>query len=543
MFNDTRVIRARLLGRKPSGGKVEALIERVLEPKLALALVRTSHRPAIGARFVFDESVQATVEGRHDDFFVLRFEHDVSVALERTDMCRCRRTSPCRHRDRRRALPDGLRAAPRRGRRADRRPALHRGAARPAARTRSPDRKRDTACRRRHVPAGAMRATRRSSDARRVVRHPAGDRGCRQRGAPRGPARRRGRHHQPARARIRSVGCGHEVRRAARSGETTLFITPGFRFRIVDRADHQLPPAALDAADAGVRLRRRRPHPDCLRARDRARYRFFSYGDAMLLERAHMSVAFELVARRWRRATRPPDAGARHGGNAGVHAGRHLRHGQGDGARRTRRGRRADRARQHLSPVAAARPRRDRGASAACTASWAGSAPILTDSGGFQVFSLGALRKITEDGVRFASPVNGDRLFLTPEESMRIQTVLDSDIAMVFDECTPYRDRRPASDAGRSRRLDAAVAALGRSAAATEFDRLSEASGRRNALFGIVQGGMYEPLRDESLAGLVDIGFDGYAIGGLSVGEPKEDMLRVLRTYGAATAAPIGRAT
>jgi queuine tRNA-ribosyltransferase len=148
---------------------------------------------------------------------------------------------------------------------------------------------------------------------------------------------------------------------------------------------------------------------------------------------------------------------------------------------------------------------------------------MLTDSGGFQVFSLGALRRIAEDGVRFASPINGDRLLLTPEESMRIQHVLNSDIAMVFDECTPYRiDERPATEAeaADSMRLSLRWARRSR----TEFDRLEN----RNALFGIVQGGMFERLRDESTAGLVDIGFDGYAIGGLSVGEPKEDMQRVL---------------
>jgi len=153
--------------------------------------------------------------------------------------------------------------------------------------------------------------------------------------------------------------------------------------------------------------------------------------------------------------------------------------------------------------------------------------PILTDSGGFQVFSLGPLRKIAEEGVRFASPVNGDRLFLTPEESMRIQTALDSDVAMVFDECTPSEiDGRPATkdEAAASMRLSLRWAQRSRD----EFLRLGEARGRRNALFGIVQGGMYEPLRDESLGGLADIGFDGYAIGGLSVGEPKEDMLRIL---------------
>jgi queuine tRNA-ribosyltransferase len=153
--------------------------------------------------------------------------------------------------------------------------------------------------------------------------------------------------------------------------------------------------------------------------------------------------------------------------------------------------------------------------------------PILTDSGGFQVFSLGPLRKITEEGVRFASPVNGDRLLLTPEESMRIQTVLDSDVAMVFDECTPYEiDGRPATrdEAAASMQLSLRWAQRSRD----EFQRLGDTRDRRNALFGIVQGGMYEPLRDESLAGLVDIGFDGFAIGGLSVGEPKQDMLRIL---------------
>src|SRR5690606_26837376 len=149
--------------------------------------------------------------------------------------------------------------------------------------------------------------------------------------------------------------------------------------------------------------------------------------------------------------------------------------------------------------------------------------PILTDSGGFQVFSLDELRKITEEGVKFASPIDGSRLFLTPEESMRIQRSLNSDIVMVFDECTPYSiDGRPATaeEAARSMRMSLRWARRSREA----FDSLQNP----NALFGIVQGGMFEQLRDESLAGLLDIGFHGYAIGGLSVGEPKEDMLRVL---------------
>jgi queuine tRNA-ribosyltransferase len=149
--------------------------------------------------------------------------------------------------------------------------------------------------------------------------------------------------------------------------------------------------------------------------------------------------------------------------------------------------------------------------------------PILTDSGGFQVWSLGKMRKITEEGVRFASPIDGAKLMLTPEESMRIQRSLNSDIAMVFDECTPYEiDGRIATidEAAASMRLSLRWARRSRDA----FD----AQQNPNALFGIVQGGMFEDLRDESLAGLLDVGFHGYAIGGLSVGEPKEDMMRVL---------------
>jgi queuine tRNA-ribosyltransferase len=142
--------------------------------------------------------------------------------------------------------------------------------------------------------------------------------------------------------------------------------------------------------------------------------------------------------------------------------------------------------------------------------------PILTDSGGFQVFSLGALRKVTEDGVRFASPINGDRLMLTPEESMRIQRALGSDIAMIFDECTAY----PATEAQAAKSMRLSLRWAGRSRRAWE--------NAPNALFGIVQGGMFESLRDESLAGLLEIGFDGYAVGGLSVGEPGEDRSRIL---------------
>ena len=143
--------------------------------------------------------------------------------------------------------------------------------------------------------------------------------------------------------------------------------------------------------------------------------------------------------------------------------------------------------------------------------------PILTDSGGFQVFSLGELRKISEEGVRFRSPVNGDVCFLSPEESMRIQRTLNSDVVMIFDECTPY----PADEREAASSMQLSLRWAERSRRAHE--------GNANALFGIVQGGMHEGLRDESLTALQGIGFDGYAIGGLSVGEPKEDMRRILR--------------
>ena len=144
--------------------------------------------------------------------------------------------------------------------------------------------------------------------------------------------------------------------------------------------------------------------------------------------------------------------------------------------------------------------------------------PILTDSGGFQVWSLGDLRKISEEGVAFQSPVNGDKLFLTPEESMRIQAVLNSDIVMVFDECTAYPSTR--DQTAESMRLSMRWAKRSKE----EFRALNNP----NALFGIVQGGMMEDLRQESLDGLAELDFHGYAIGGLSVGEPKEDMNRIL---------------
>ena len=149
--------------------------------------------------------------------------------------------------------------------------------------------------------------------------------------------------------------------------------------------------------------------------------------------------------------------------------------------------------------------------------------PILTDSGGFQVFSLAAIRKLSEEGVRFQSPLDGDEVFLTPEKSIEVQHDLNADVTMIFDECTPY----PATedDAGESMRLSLRWAARSR----RRFDELRHTSPERGeALFGIVQGGIYANLREESLAGLADIGFDGYAVGGLAVGEPEDERLEVL---------------
>ncbi len=149
--------------------------------------------------------------------------------------------------------------------------------------------------------------------------------------------------------------------------------------------------------------------------------------------------------------------------------------------------------------------------------------PILTDSGGFQVWSLGAMRKITEEGVHFQSPVNGDKLFMSPEVSMQIQTTLNSDIVMQLDECTPYETNghlTTESEARKSMEMSRRWALRSQA----EFERL----GNPNALFGIVQGGMFEHLRQESLEALVAMDFPGYAVGGVSVGEPKDEMLRIM---------------
>jgi queuine tRNA-ribosyltransferase len=153
--------------------------------------------------------------------------------------------------------------------------------------------------------------------------------------------------------------------------------------------------------------------------------------------------------------------------------------------------------------------------------------PILTDSGGFQVWSLGAMRKITEQGVHFSSPVNGDKLFMSPEVSMQIQTTLNSDIVMQLDECTPYYQGDKSAGhitTEREARTSMEMSLRWAKRSQDEFARLNNP----NALFGIVQGGMFESLREESLAALVAMDFPGYAVGGVSVGEPKDEMLRIM---------------
>ena len=149
--------------------------------------------------------------------------------------------------------------------------------------------------------------------------------------------------------------------------------------------------------------------------------------------------------------------------------------------------------------------------------------PMLTDSGGFQVWSLGEMRKISEEGVKFASPVNGDKLFLTPEVSMQIQTLLNSDIVMQFDECTPYEVKGKLTTE-REARVSMELSLRWAKRSQAEFTQLANP----NALFGIVQGGMFENLRQESLDALVEMDFPGYAVGGVSVGEPKDEMLRIM---------------
>ena len=314
----------------------------------------------------------------------------------------------------------------------------------------------------------------------------------------------------------------------AGEAETRLFITPGYRFRVVERllTNFHLPKSTLlmlVSAFAG--------HENIRAAYAHAiarRYRFFSYGDAMLLEREPPAAyATPLLQSPLMRFTLLATSGrARHGRLELAHGAVETPVFMPVGTYGTVKAM----APNELALLGAQivlgntfhlwlRPGVEVIAAHGGLHRFMGwQRPILTDSGGFQVWSLGPLRKVREEGVTFASPVNGDRLLLTPEISMQVQRALDADIAMVFDECTPYPATR--DEAATSMELSLRWARRSRA----EFDALANP----NALFGIVQGGMFDDLRDASLAGLTDIGFDGYAIGGMSVGEPKDEMLAVL---------------
>ena len=360
-------------------------------------------------------------------------------------------------------------------------------------------RQRHAARRRRHLPAGAQPRTWPStactaSGSRCRQATVDGDRRARARG---------GRVVAVGTTTLRALESAAARRRAARRQRATPTSSsrPGFALPRRRPAGHQLPPAEQHAADAGQRLRRPRARAwRCTATRSSARYRFFSYGDAMLLARAAVERSSCSVAPTASRgAPRPPDAEPRRRRDADLHAGGHLRHRQGRDAAPS------------LEEMGAQiilgntfhlwlRPGLDvMRRSAACTASRAGRRPILTDSGGFQVWSLGEMRKISEEGVKFASPVNGDKLFLTPEISMQIQTVLEQRHRHAVRRVHAVRDQGPPDHRGRGARVDGAQPALG----AALPRRVPAPRATRNALFGIVQGGMFENLREESLAALV----------------------------------------
>src|SRR2546422_8936571 len=431
----------------------------------------------------------------------------LQAALSRADRCRAgalrRRSAASLHRARAPgggcgALPDGVRRGSGSSRGADRRAAFRHSHARAAAGARRAPGEADPSCRGRHVSAGTQRAGRGPPHASRALYHPAGDHGR----TPRPPRARCG-HDFAARARNRRAD--RRIERRDRAIRLSGIPLPGRR-----PAAHQLPPAALHAADAGQRLRRQGPHFPRVPPRHRKTL------PVLLLRRrdAHRKMNFKLTHR---------DGQARRGVLE-------LAHGRVDTPAFMPVGTYGSVKAMSPEELAATgaqivlgnsfhlwlRPgveviEKHRGLHRFM--GW--NAPLLTDSGGFQVFSLGALRKLTEEGVHFASPINGDRLLLTPEEAMRIQRALDADIAMVFDECTPYP--ADADQAARSMRLSMRWA-----------ERSKRAFDSPNLLFGIVQGGMHENLRDESLTRLVELEFDGYAIGGLSVGEPKEERSRIL---------------
>ena len=515
VFNDTRVLPARAYGEKDSGGRIELLLERVLEPTLARVQLKASKSPKPGGSLRLDGGVEGEVEGRDGPFFVVRLHRPWLDYLEEHGHVPLPPyiARPDESADRERyqtvyAKHPGAVAAPTAGLHFDDGQINH-------LRSRGVEMSYVTL----HVGAGTFQPLR-AEQLERGELHAEQIQVSRKVCDEIADTRSLG---------GRIVAVGTTVMRALEtaaldgelapfSGESRLFIRPGFEFRVADAllTNFHLPGSSLMmlvGAFAGS---------DALMAAYRhaidQEYRFYSYGDAMFCTGA--SMAFELLA---------TDGNARRG---------LLRLPRGDvrtpafmpvGTYGTVKAMTPEEVRELGADIILGntfhlmlRPgseRVQRLGGLHRFMNWTG--PILTDSGGFQVWSLTERRKLTEEGVRFQAPTDGSTVFLTPERSMQVQAELGSDIQMILDECTDYPATE--SDARRSMELSLRWAARSRSA----FDELGSAD-RGSVVFGIVQGGMYPELRRASLEGLLEIGFDGMAIGGLSVGEPRDERLLVL---------------
>ena len=467
VFNDTRVIKARLNGHKTTGGKVEVLVERITEPDRALAHVRASKSPGPGMGLRLADAFDAVVLGREGELFDIRFSGPVLDLLDahgatplppyithEADAGDDARYQTVYARE------PGAVAAPTAGLHFDQATldqldalgverafvTLHVGAG-----TFQPvrvDKLED------HIMhAEWFTVPQATVDAIAAARARGG------RVIAVGTTSVRALESAAAQT-AGSNAPGMPL--AAAQGDTRLFITPGYQYRVVDAlvTNFHLPQSTLlmlVSALAGVEpIRRAYAHAVA------QRYRFFSYGDAMFIESPHNNhdrTELRTARHRRRRPPRPHHAEPRRGRDAHLHARGHLRQRQGHAAARAEGNRLADRAGQHLPPVAAPGHGNHGKAWRPARLHAVGQAHPHR-LGRLQVFSLQGMRKITEEGVKFASPIDGARLFLTPEESMRIQRSLNSDIVMVFDECTPYEiDGRPATV--EKRPLDAHVAALG----------------------------------------------------------------------------------
>ena len=532
-----------LLTTRPTGGKVELLLERAIAnaggdlPASREPSAQAGRRAAAAGRRARDGAgARRTVRPVAPRTGSIRS----SITSSATARCRCRRTSRARPPPpTRRATRPSTRGMPGAAAAPDRRPAFRRRRCSPRSRRAGiASRVRHAARGRRNVPAGRDRGPRRST-------------GCTRSGTAfrRRPSRRSTPRARAAAASSRSArpACARSNRRpttrdacAPAKRETRLFITPGYRFRVVERLAHQLPPAEVDAADARVGVRRPREHPRRVRARDRA-----------------SAIASSATATRCcsSASRRQPGATACYDCRDALHAARDV---GPRAARPARRSRTAPSRRRCSCPSApTARSRRmapnelallgaqivlgntyhlwlrpgieviaaHRRAAPLHGLARARSSPTPAAS---RCGACGPLRKVREDGVTFASPVDGDRLLLTPEISMQIQRALGADIAMVFDECTPY----PATPRrGARRRWSCRCAGRARSRDELDARRQPERAVRHRAGRHVSTTCATRRSR-----GSPSIGFDGYAIGGLSVGEPKDEMLAVLDAHGAAAA-------